>query len=121
MGTKTNVFSLGTAASEYYVMHSETAAAAMYARRLVKEHEAGNDIQPVIDEMNQVIQSYQEKSRPAYCAKQGWADEIVPLREMRSYMCAFAGAAYQNPASVCPFQHMLIPRMIRDWNLLRGI
>ncbi|MFY9941378.1 MAG: carboxyl transferase domain-containing protein, partial [Desulfobacterales bacterium] len=32
-----NAFSLGTAASEIYVMHGETAAVATYARRLVKE------------------------------------------------------------------------------------
>ena len=117
MGTKTNVFSLGTAATEIYVMHSETAAAAMSARRLVKENDAGNDIQPVIDEMNDLIQDYHNKSRPAYCAKQGWVDEIVALRDLRRYICSFVGAAYQNPAGVCPFHQMLLPRMIRDWNV----
>jgi glutaconyl-CoA decarboxylase len=45
-GNDTNVFSIGTAATEIYVMHGETAAAAMYARRLVKDQDAGKDIQP---------------------------------------------------------------------------
>lgn len=114
MNTKRNVLSIGTAATEYYVMHSETAAAAMYARRLVKDHDAGKDLQPTIDKMNTIIQDYHEKSRPAYCAKRGWVDEIVDLSNLRNYICAFVGAAYQNPSGVCPFSQMLIPRMIRD-------
>lgn len=114
MGTKTNVFSLGTAATEIYVMHSETAAAAMYSRRLVKDYDAGKDLQPTIDKMNAMIQDYHDKSRPAYCAQHGWVDEIVSLTNLRKYICAFVEAAYQNPKSVCPFNQMLIPRMIRD-------
>src|SRR5699024_294323 len=47
-GNDNNVFSLGTAATEIYVMHGETAAAAMYSRRLVKDSQAGKDIQPII-------------------------------------------------------------------------
>jgi len=35
-GNTTNAFSLGTPATEIYVMHGETAAAASYSRRLVK-------------------------------------------------------------------------------------
>ena len=50
-GNNTNVFSLGTAATEIYVMHGETAAAALSARRLVKDQDAGKDIQPIIDKM----------------------------------------------------------------------
>lgn len=114
MNTKRNVLSVGTAATEYYVMHSETAAAAMFARRLVKDYDAGKDLQPTMDKMNKIIQDYHDKSRPAYCAKRGWVDEIVDLDNLRNYICAFVGAAYQNPASVCPFSQMLIPRMIRD-------
>lgn len=114
MNTKRNVLSIGTAATEYYVMHSETAAAAMYARRLVKDHDAGKDLQPTMDKMNAIIQDYHDKSRPAYCAKRGWVDEIVDLDHLRNYICAFVGAAYQNPSSICPFSQMLIPRMIRD-------
>ena len=114
MCTKRNVLSLGTAATEMYVMHSETAAAAMFARRLVKDYDAGKDLQPTIDKMNAIIQDYTKKSRPKYCAKMGWVDEIVDLRDLRNYLCAFAGAAYQNPASVCPQAQMLVPRMIRD-------
>ena len=45
-----NAFTLGTAATEINVMHGETAAAASYARRLVKEKDAGKPLGPVIDE-----------------------------------------------------------------------
>ena len=114
MCTKRNVISIGTAATEMYVMHSETAAAAMFARRLTKDYDAGKDIQPTIDKMNEIIRDYTRKSRPKYCAQMGWVDEIVDLRDLRNYLCAFAGAAYQNPASVCPQHQMLVPRMIRD-------
>ncbi len=112
----TNTFSIGTAATEIYVMNSETAAAAMYARRLVKEHDAGHDIQPVIDEMNAMIEKYRHDSRPNYCAQHGFLDEIVSVPEIRKYICAFVGAAYQNPISLCPFDQMMVPRMIRDWD-----
>lgn len=119
-GNDTNVFSLGTAATEIYVMHGETAAAAMYARRLVKDQESGKSIQPVIDKMNQLIQDYTDKSRPAYCAKIGLVDEIVKLDELRRYICAFVGASYQNPRGICAFHQMLTPRVIRDWDNLNG-
>ncbi|RLB96219.1 MAG: glutaconyl-CoA decarboxylase subunit alpha, partial [Deltaproteobacteria bacterium] len=53
-----NAFTLGTVASEIYVMHGETAAVATYARRLVKEKDAGRPIEPVIEKMNQLAQDY---------------------------------------------------------------
>lgn len=120
MGDHTNVLSIGTAATEIYVMHSETAAAAMYSRRLVRDYDAGVSLQASIDAMNAMIQDYHDKSRPAYCAQHGFVDEIVPLSNVRKYICAFIGAAYQNPASICPFDHMLLPRMIRDWNNMKN-
>lgn len=115
-GNNTNVFSLGTAATEIYVMHGETAAAALSARRLVKDQDAGKDIQPTIDKMNDVIKSYYDKSRPGYCAKVGFVDEIVKMDALRNYICAFVGAAYQNPKGLCAFHQMLTPRVIRDWD-----
>jgi glutaconyl-CoA decarboxylase len=115
-GNNTNVLSLGTAATEIYVMHGETAAAALSARRLVKDADAGKDLQPTIDKMNEVIKSYYDKSRPAYCAKVGFVDEIVKMDELRNYICAFVGAAYQNPKGICAFHQMLTPRVIRDWD-----
>ncbi|MFQ5684581.1 MAG: acyl-CoA carboxylase subunit beta, partial [Candidatus Binatia bacterium] len=42
-----NAFTLGTPTTEIYVMHGETAAAASFARRLVKEKEAGRPLGPV--------------------------------------------------------------------------
>ncbi|MDZ7598006.1 MAG: carboxyl transferase domain-containing protein [Desulfobacterales bacterium] len=108
-----NAFSLGTAASEIYVMHGETAAVATYARRLVKEKEAGRPLASVIEKMNQLAQDYYDKSRPLFCAKTGMLDEIVPISDLRGYLVAFAGAVYQNPRSICPQHHMLLPRIIK--------
>lgn len=114
-GNDTNVFSIATGASEYYVMPGETAANAMYSRRLVKDKKAGNDLKPTIDKMNDMIQMYTDKSRPKYCAIKGMADEIVDMTEIRPYIQAFTEAAYQNPQSICPFHQMITPRAIRDF------
>jgi glutaconyl-CoA decarboxylase len=108
-----NVFTLGTPTTEIYVMHGETAAVATYGRRLVKEQDAGNDLQPLVDQMNQLARQYRERSRPEYCAQRGFVDEVVPFQELRRYMVAFAGAVYQNPKSICPQHQMLTPRTIR--------
>jgi len=108
-----NVFTLGTPTTEIYVMHGETAAVATYGRRLAKEQDAGNDLQPVVEQMNQLARQYNERSRPEYCARRGFVDEMVPFEELRRYMVAFAGAAYQNPKSICPQHQMLTPRTIR--------
>ena len=117
-GNDNNAFSIGTATTEIYVMHGETAAAAMYARRLVKDEKAGADLQPTIDKMNKLIGEYTEKSRPKFCAKAGLTDEIVDMNDMRPYIQAFVNACYQNPESICPFHQMLLPRVIRDYDAL---
>ncbi|MFW6054912.1 MAG: acyl-CoA carboxylase subunit beta [Thermodesulfobacteriota bacterium] len=108
-----NAFTLGTAATEIYVMHGETAAVATYTRRLIKEKDAGKDLGPVVDKMNQLVQKYHDTSRPLFCARAGLVDEVVSLDSLRSYMTAFAGAAYQNPKSICPQHQMILPRIIR--------
>ena len=108
-----NAFTLGTAATEIYVMHGETAAVAAYARRAVKDQEAGKPLQPIADKMNEMARKYHDTSRPAYCARHGFVDEIVALPALRAYLEAFAGAAYQNPKSICPRHQMLLPRLIR--------
>ncbi len=108
-----NAFTLGTAATEIYVMHGETAAAASYSRRLVKEKAAGRDLQPIVDKMNAMAQAYHDNSRPLYCARKGMVDEVVGLGRLRDYLTAFAGAAYQNPTSICPQHQMILPRIIK--------
>ena len=108
-----NAFTLGVPTTEIYVMHGETAAAASFSRRLVKEKEAGNDLQPVIDKMNEVVKQYYDNSRPMYCAKMGFVDEVARMPDIRKYLKAFAGAVYQNPKSICPQHQMLLPRSIR--------
>ena len=115
-GNATNAFSLGTAATEIYVMTGETASVAMYSRRLVKDKKNGEDLQPTIDKMNALIQAYLEKSRPKFCAKSGMVDEIVDMPMIRNYILAFADSVYQNPKSICAFHQMLTPRVIRDFD-----
>jgi len=108
-----NTFTLGIPTTEIYVMHGETAAAATYSRRLVKEKKAGKPLDPVIDKMNELAQQYHDNSRPAYCAKHGMVDEVIPMNEIRKYLITFAGAVYQNPRSICPHHHMMLPRIIK--------
>ncbi len=108
-----NAFTLGTAATEIEVMHGETAAVATYARRAVKEKDAGRPLEPVIEKMNELVKRYYDTSRPEYCAHYGFVDEVVKLSSLRSYLAAFAGAAYQNPKSVCPQHQMVLPRIIK--------
>lgn len=108
-----NAFTLGTAATEIYVMHGETAAVASFARRAVKDKDAGKPLQPVVDKMNETAQRYFDTSRPAYCAAHGFVDEVVDLPRLRDYLKAFAGAVYQNPKSICPRHQMLLPRVIK--------
>jgi len=108
-----NAFTLGTAATEIYVMHGETAAVATYARRAIKEKDSGRPLEPIAQKMNEMAQRYYETSRPAYCARHGFVDEIVDLGSLRSYLEAFAGAVYQNPKSICPRHQMLLPRIIK--------
>ena len=108
-----NAFTLGTATTEIYVMHGETAAAASYSRRLVKEKESGKPLEPVIEEMNRLVTSYFDNSRPVYCARHGLVDEVARMTAIRDYLKAFAGAAYQNPRSICPQHQMMLPRIIK--------
>lgn len=115
-----NAFSLGTAATEINVMHGETAAVAMYSRRLAKDKQAGKDLQPTIDKMNKLIQTYVDKSKPLYCAQAGLVDEVINMNMWRNYLIAFTESAYQNPESICPVHQMLTPRVIRDYDNLNN-
>lgn len=108
-----NAFTLGLATTEIYVMHGETAAAASFSRRLVKEKDAGRPLEPIIEKMNTLAQEYHDNSRPAFCAKQGFVDEVVNMDSLRGYLKAFAGSAYQNPKSICPQHHLITPRIIK--------
>ena len=50
-------------------------------------------VEAIIDKMNEMIQMYTDKSRPAYCAKMGMVDEVVDMVELRPYIQAFTEAA----------------------------
>ena len=67
----------------------------------------------VIENMNALAQQYYDQSRPVYCAKRGYVDEVVSFKDMRKYIAAFAGCCYQNPTSICPQNHMMLPRIIK--------
>lgn len=108
-----NAFTLGTAATEIYVMHGETAAVATYTRRLIKDQKDEKPLEPTIDKMNELVETYHQKSRPQFCAKTGLVDEIVDLKALRGYLEAFASATYQNPKSICPQHQLVLPRIIR--------
>ena len=108
-----NAFTIGTATTEIYVMHGETAAAASFSRRLVKEESAGRPLEPIIEEMNKLVKEYHDYSRPVYCARHGLVDEVAKVTEIRKYLVAFAGSAYQNPKSICPQHQMMLPRIIK--------
>jgi glutaconyl-CoA decarboxylase len=111
--TRNNAITLGVGTTEIYVMHGETASVAAFARRLVKEKDAGKPIAPVIESMNALAKQYYDQSRPIYCARAGLVDEIVSMEKLRDYFVAFAGACYQNPTSLCPQHQMLLPRSIK--------
>ncbi|MDJ0911933.1 MAG: carboxyl transferase domain-containing protein [Desulfobacterales bacterium] len=108
-----NAFTVGCPTTEIYVMHGETAAAASFSRRLVKEKDAGKPLGPVIEKMNQMVQAYHDYSRPIYCAQKGFVDEVANMSDIRKYLAAFAGCVYQNPKSICPQHQMLLPRSIK--------
>ncbi len=112
-GNRHNALTLGVPTSEIYVMHGETAAAASFSRRLVKEKAAGRPLQPVIDKMNQMAKEYYDNSRPIYCAQKGLVDEVVKMSDIRTYLKAFLGSVFQNPKSICPQHQMLLPRVIK--------
>jgi len=108
-----NAFTLGTAATEIAVMHGETAAVATYGRRVLKDKDDGKSLEPIAAKMNELVQRYHDTSRPEYCARYGFVDEVVKLDSLRNYLKAFAGAAYQLPRSICPRHLMILPRIIR--------
>lgn len=111
------VFSFCTAISDYNPIIAETAAVAVYSRRLVREAAAGKDLSATIQAMNDLVQKYKDTSeKPSFIVKTGLAEECLELTKIRDYFCAFAEAAYQNPASTCPPHLMLTPRIIRDYN-----
>jgi glutaconyl-CoA decarboxylase len=44
----------------------------------------------------------------------------VRFEDIRKYMVAFAGSVYQNPRSICPQHHMMLPRLIKS-QIVKGL
>jgi len=63
--------------------------------------------------MNKLAQKYTDVSRPLFCVENGLVDEFVDLGDLWKYLVAFTGAAYQNRKSICPHNHMMLPRTIQ--------
>ncbi len=70
--------------------------------------------------MNALAQQYYDQSRPVYCAKRGFVDEVVRYEELRRYLVAFTNSVYQNPKSICPHHHLMLPRLIRS-QVVKGL
>ena len=70
--------------------------------------------------MNEMVQHYHDMSRPVYCAKEGFVDEVVRFEDIRRYMIAFTNSVYQNPRSICPQHHMMLPRLIKS-QIVKGL
>jgi glutaconyl-CoA decarboxylase len=102
-----NAFTLGTPATQINEMQGDPPAAASFACRPAKKKKAG-------EKPNALPGLYREHLSPLYCARQGLVDEIISLPDLREYIAAFAGCAYQNPKSICPHNHMILPRIIKD-------
>jgi len=47
-------------------------------------------------------------------------DEVVRFEAIRGYMVAFANGVYQNPRSICPHHHLMLPRLIRS-QIVKGL
>ncbi len=47
-------------------------------------------------------------------------DEVVRFEAIRGYMTAFANRVYQNPRSICPQHHLMLPRLIRS-QIVKGL
>lgn len=118
---KANAFSITTAASEYYAIYGETAAAAMYVRRLARAYKNGQPMDDIIKKMNEMLQEFNELARPHSAAKMGLVDEVVDIPRLRDYMVAFTESAYQNPVAHCPFHQMITVRTIAEYNAKNGI
>jgi glutaconyl-CoA decarboxylase len=87
---------------------------ASYARRLVKDKDSGKPLDATIQKMNEIVKHYEEFSRPYFCEKKGFVDEVVRFEDMRKYLVAFANCVWQYPASICPQHHMILPRVIQS-------
>jgi len=106
--------------STRYPVSSERAGSVRRSRvarvkavRNAQEHCNTGTLEPIAQKMNEMAQKYYDTSRPAYCARYGFVDEIVNLAALRGYLKAFAGAVYQNPESICPRHQLMLPRIIR--------
>jgi glutaconyl-CoA decarboxylase len=79
----------------------------------VKDRDAGKPLDDTIAKMNDIIQMYNDKSRPVFCAERGLVDEIVDMPNLRNYCKAFVGSYYQNPKSFCAVHQQITPRVIK--------
>ena len=96
-------------------------AAASFSRRLVKEKDAGK---PLAADHRQDERAGPAVLRqiPAGLLRQtGFRGRGGPLRRTcDSYLVAFTNCVYQNPKSICPQHHLMLPRLIRS-QIVKGL
>lgn len=107
-----NIFTLGTVLTKICVMYGETAAVATFSRRIAKAKAENKDLEPLIGEMNEFVDKYKRDSQAIRCAQNGFIDEVVELRHLRSYLAMFMRAAHQNPVHICPPHLQMLIRTI---------
>ena len=76
-----NAFTLGTATTEVLRHARGDRGGGELLAPLVKEKESGKPLEPVIEEMNRLVKSYYDKSRPVYCAQHGMVDEVARMTD----------------------------------------
>ena len=59
-------------------MHGETAAAASFARRLVKEKDAGKPLRKVIEQMNTLVKAYIDNSGRHIARRRALLTKLFP-------------------------------------------
>jgi glutaconyl-CoA decarboxylase subunit alpha len=67
--------------------------------------------------MNKLIEEFVIKSRPIFCVQDGMLEEIVDIRMFRPYVLAPIEATYENPKFVCIFHKMLLPKIVKNFEL----
>ena len=75
---------------------------------VVAAKENGGVIPDVLNDEGEFVGFDIVISNPPYIR----ADQAA-IADMRKYMVAFADSAYQNPVSLCPHHHMMLPRLIK--------
>lgn len=62
------------------MVHGETAAATNFSNKLDKDSDADKSLDPTIEKINYMVQSYHYNYRPSYCAQIRLVEEMVKMK-----------------------------------------